>query len=151
MASVAAAKLPMKFWCVLLLDEFTAHPVNHTHKRGHWAAQMHPPINATFLTPLNTTNREPCSYSYPGFGTQVLVSDGLGKNGKIGVTFRKNSSSDSWTWVREPADSSPDSTLGEIVFGKLQGVRGCGDRHRPMPACLRLFVLLLTLAFAPVP
>lgn len=96
----------------------------HLYSRDIGRPECTRPSMPHHLPPSITTNREPCSYTFPGFGSQVLVSDGLGKGGKIGVTFRKESPSDNWTWCTpsnqyEPSDSCPDSNLGEKVFGKF--------------------------------
>lgn len=39
-----------------------------------------------FHLPLKQ-NREPCSYTFPGFGTEQTVPDDLGNGGRIGVSY----------------------------------------------------------------
>lgn len=90
---------------------------------GRWLPLLSPSFAEPFsLLPLKQ-NRDPCSYTFPGFGNVQTVPDALGKNGQIGVSYAygtvdNTGFSDTWSWVQAPDGKCPDTALGAVVFGK---------------------------------
>ena len=92
---------------------------------GRWLPLLSPSFAEPFsLLPLKQ-NRDPCSYTFPGFGNVQTVPDALGKNGQIGVSFAygtvdNTGLSNTWDWNPgyKPEGQCPDTQIGPFVFGK---------------------------------